>query len=267
MTRNWRCRALLALAVVLTAPSFARAASKDDPWQGFNRPVFTFNDALDRHVLEPVARGWHAVVPDRMERWFENFFRNLATPVVLSGSLLQAKPRESAQSIARFAINTTVGIAGFGDPASDLFHVPIPNEDVGQALGYWGVPPGPYLQLPFLGPSNVRDAFGRTGDALVVAWPWFVPWWASTTSGAVDAVSTRAHWLDPVQHLRETSVDYYAAQRDAYLQRRASLVADRVGEAAKTAEPVHLPSEEDLYFPDDDAAPASTPPAAKETTR
>lgn len=239
----------LTLAVLFATASFAPGARAEeasaDPWGSMNRGIFRFNDALDRYALEPVAKGYHFVTPDLVERWLTNFFTNLWFPVVFTNCVLQAKPHEATQTLARFMLNTTVGIGGFGDPATKL-HVPAPNEDFGQTLGYWGVRPGPYLVLPFFGPSDIRDTFGRAADSATRVWPFFVPWYASTGPSVVEIVNNRARYLEEIADLRASSVDYYASVRDAYLQRRSALVEDRVG---ATEEKRHAPDEEDLYFP------------------
>lgn len=240
--------ALALTTVFATAPSAWAKSSDPDPWIGMNRGIFAFNDALDRYTLEPVARGYHAVTPDIVEGWITNFLTNLWFPVVFSNCVLQGKPQEAAQSMARFLVNSTVGIAGFGDPATRL-NVPAPNEDFGQTLGYWGVRPGPYVVLPLLGPSSIRDTAGRTVDSAARVWPWFVPWWASSGVGVVEVVSTRAKYLEEVSDLRESSLDFYVSVRNAYLQRREALVEDRVG---ATGSGDAGGSQDDLYYPSEE---------------
>jgi phospholipid-binding lipoprotein MlaA len=244
-----RRRPLAALvAVCVLAASLAAAAPANaqdrDPWAGLNRPIFRFNDGLDRYILEPVAKGYDFVTPDLVQRGITNFLSNLWFPVVFTNCLLQAKPDQAAQSFGRFFMNTTIGFGGIIDVAS-YKDVPRPNEDFGQTLGYWGVGTGPYLVLPLMGPSNVRDTGGRFVDSATRVWPYFVPWWVSSGTGALEVVSTRARYLEEVKDLRESSVDYYAAVRDAYLQRREALVEDRVGSDEKKT-----PADDSLYYPD-----------------
>lgn len=244
---HWRRRATAALAAGLllaATPALAEDANPD-PWNSLNRGVFRFNDALDRYALEPVAKGYDFVVPDLVQGWIGNFTSNLWFPVVFVNCILQGKPAEATQSLGRFMVNTTLGIGGFGDPATYL-EVPRPNEDFGQTLGFWGVRPGPYVVIPLLGPSNVRDTFGRVADSAARIYPYFVPWWATSAEGALEVVNTRARYLEEIDDLRTSSVDYYAAVRNAYLQRRQALVEDRVG---ATEEKQHSASEDDLYFP------------------
>jgi phospholipid-binding lipoprotein MlaA len=250
--RSSRLRAAVAacaVAVILPQAAFAQVA---DPWMSVNRPIFAFNDALDRYALEPVAKGYKFALPDFARTGVTNFFANIWFPVVFTNCVLQGKPLEATHSFTRFFINTTIGVGGLFDVAT---HVDVlsPNEDFGQTLGYWGVHTGPYLVLPLFGPSNVRDTVGRVADSATRVWPYFVPWWVSSGSGVVEIVNTRARYLEEVNDLRESSVDYYAAVRDAYMQRREALVEDRVG---NNEEKKHLPSEDDLYFPDEAENPA-----------
>lgn len=247
LRRGRLARAVAAATLALATFATPASATEGDPLMGLNRHIFAFNDALDRWFLAPVARGYDYVMPERAEQWVTNFTNNLWFPVTFANCVLQAKPKEATQSLARFIVNTTAGIGGFGDPATRL-DIPAPNEDFGQTLGYWGVGPGPYLVIPFLGPSNVRDTAGRVADSATVVWPYFVPWYASSTVGVVDVVSTRERFLDQVDDLRRTSLDFYAATRDAYLQRREALVSDSIGLSATEKE--HRPSEQDLYFPE-----------------
>lgn len=246
-------RFTLALAAMTILAGMAPvAASADehnpDPWMPLNRGIFRFNDALDRWALEPVAKGYHAVVPDPVETGISNFFRNLWFPVTFANCLLQAKPHEATESMARFIVNSTIGLGGFLDTATRL-DIPAPYEDFGQTLGYWGVPPGPFVMLPLFGPSNVRDTFGRAADSATRVWPWFTPWWASSSAGVLETVSLRARFLGEISSLRETSVDYYAGVRNAYLQRRQALVEDRMRDATATPS---TSASEDLYYPTDE---------------
>ena len=250
---TWRRGALALLAgAMLTAGSprvaVADAAStSNDPLGAINRPIFRFNDALDRAILEPVAKGYDYVTPQLVQDGLTNFFTNLWFPVTFANCVLQAKPQQATQSAARFIINTTVGLGGFGDPATKL-KVPAPQEDFGQTLGYWGVGAGPYLVLPFLGPSNIRDTVGRVADNAARVYPWFIPWYASSSTSSLEVINTRARYIDDIDDLRSASLDYYVSVRDAYMQRREALIEDRVGQSG---EKKHLESEDDLYFPSD----------------
>src|SRR5512140_45443 len=149
-------------------------ANNHDPLEGMNRAVFWFNDQVDDYVIEPAAKGWDKIAPDRVKKSLSNFFQNLRFPIIAGNNLLQGKPIQSASDVGRFVVNTTVGVLGFFDPASDWGLAPH-NEDFGQTLGYWGVPPGPYLVLPFVGPSNPRDAVGLAADSFSIVYAYFIP--------------------------------------------------------------------------------------------
>ena len=194
-----------------------------DPWQPFNRKVFAFNDFLDRWFLKPVARGYRAIMPRFLDDGVTNFFSNLGEPINLVNSLFQLKPDAAMTATGRFLFNTTFGLGGFFDVAGRM-GLPAHDEDFGQTLGYWGVGTGPYLVLPFLGPSDVRDASGMTVDYFSPENLWsyiHAPDWYYLRG--LDAVDTRAD-LIPAEGLIEG--DRYTFLRNAYLQRRQFLVKD-----------------------------------------
>ena len=245
---RWQ-RGLAAVAVALALGATAlpaRAEPADDgdpadhdPIQGFNRKIFWFNDGADVYVLEPVAKGWHYVMPDRVETSVSSFFSNLRFPVNFMNNLLQGKVGPAVIDVGRFAVNTTIGIGGLFDPATS-WGLARHNEDFGQTLGYWGVPPGPYLVLPLLGASNPRDTAGLPVDYAFSVTPFFLSsfWW--TGAGVVNIVNARAQIIDEVQQAKAASVDYYVFVRNAYYQRRIALVNDRQEEGG------HAPTN-DLY--------------------
>ncbi len=234
---------LTALVLTLAAPGAGRADDEPDadydPWQRMNRGIFWFNDQCDVYVLEPVAEGWDMVMPERAETSISNFFANLRFPVVMVNDLLQGKPGAAAIDVGRFMVNTSFGIAGLFDPAT-IWGLEKHNEDFGQTLGVWGVPPGPYLVLPLFGPSNPRDTAGMPVDYVLSITPLVLNsfWW--TGAGVVNVVNTRAQYLDEVRNAKEASLDYYVFARNAYYQRRKALVNDQREESG------HGPSD-DLY--------------------
>ena len=138
-----------------------------DPWEGMNQRIYNFNYHFDQKVFLPVVRGWRAVVPQFIRTGLNNFLNNLRDIVTIANSALQLAPEKTFQSTGRVIVNSTVGLLGVIDVASKL-DFPRPKEDFGQTLGHWGVGKGPYLVLPFLGPSNVRDAIGYLPDLLLV---------------------------------------------------------------------------------------------------
>jgi phospholipid-binding lipoprotein MlaA len=216
-----------------------QGAAGTDPWEGMNRGIFTFNETLDRWILEPVATGWDFVMPDPVERAIVRFFANARFPVVFVNDLLQAKPLAAAQDLGRFALNTTAGIGGLFDPASQVAWLPAHDEDFGQTLGFWGVPPGPYLVLPVLGPSNPRDTGGLVVDSVTLVYPYFLPFYVNAASTAVNLVNRRSRLLETIREERAAAFDFYAAARNAYVQHRENVIADRAPEPEE--------SDDDLY--------------------
>ena len=234
--------AMLAMAL-LGSPRACRAADDDssDPWEPFNRAMFTFNDAIDRWALEPVAKGYDFVMPDPLQHCISNFFHNLKVPIEGVNNLLQGKPLDSASDLGRFAVNTTVGLAGFLDPATYIGLVRH-DEDFGLTLGHWGVPRGPYLVIPLLGPSTVRDAGGLAVDSAITPTWYFLDWFVTLGSRVVETVNTRSLVLEDVQNARAAAVDFYSFIRNAYLQHRE---AQLQGHGERTRE-----ESDSLYYPD-----------------
>ncbi len=231
MRLNFRYEWLLLLGALCCTMgcAAARPGSPDngnDPLEGMNRGIFWFNDQVDNYVLEPAAKGWDKITPDRVQKSLSNFFHNLGFPIVAVNGLLQGKFVQSASDVGRFAVNTTVGFLGFFDPASGWGLVQH-NEDFGQTLGYWGVPPGPYLVLPFFGPCDPRDTVGLAVDSFSVIYAYFIPYYYTFGARAVDIINSRALVLREVRQIKDASFDYYVAVRDAYTRRRAALIADQ----------------------------------------
>jgi phospholipid-binding lipoprotein MlaA len=238
--------ALLATALLATLwAGPVRAEDDHDPWEGFNRAIFTFNDGVDRWVLEPVAKGYDVVVPDPLERCISNFFQNLRVPINSVNGFLQGKPVNGLSDVGRFTVNTTIGLAGFLDPAS-YFGLERHDEDFGQTLGVWGVPQGPYLMLPLLGPSTIRDTGGLVADSAMTPTWYFLDTAVTIGSRVFETVNARSLVLEDVKHAREASFDFYGFVRNGYLQRRASLVRDEKDSTRDT--------DDRLYFPDEEPA-------------
>lgn len=193
-----------------------------DPWETVNRKIFSFNDRMDRWLLRPIAEGYRAVTPDFVETGVSNFFRNLTEIRNMVNAGLQGKWGEAGQSIGRFIVNATFGMLGVLDVASDLSLEPV-DEDFGQTFGVWGVGTGPYVVLPFWGPSNVRDGFSIWPDRLLDPSKQIDDVRASNSLLALEVIDLRASLLD-IDSI--VSGDRYAFIRDAYLQRRNFLVKD-----------------------------------------
>jgi len=198
----------------------------DDPLERYNRAMFNFNDGVDKAVIKPVASGYKAVMPGFARTGVTNFFSNLGDIWIGINNILQGKIGAGASDFGRFAINTTAGILGLFDVASNA-GLEKHNEDFGQTLGRWGVGSGAYVVLPILGPSSVRDGFSR----LAVDWHGDPLWYVSNVPTrnellGVRLVNERANLLDIGQMAEEAALDHYAYVRDAYRQRRRSLVYD-----------------------------------------
>ncbi|MCY4420012.1 MAG: VacJ family lipoprotein [Gammaproteobacteria bacterium] len=220
------CWQLLIILGGLTLCACAWAGDPDDPWEGMNRKVYSFNDAVDRIVLTPVTRAYQAVVPDAVETGVDNFFSNLGDVGVALNNLLQLKPGEAGSDTGRVLVNTTLGFFGWMDVASQL-GMTKHNEDFGQTLGYWGIGTGPYLVLPFLGPSNLRDGPGMLAD--ITLWTNSFPDLNASEESALislNVVSERGQYLALEERTEELGRDQYVFIRDAYLDNREFLVRD-----------------------------------------
>ena len=206
----------------------AAAAGEDfdeDPWEGFNEKMFWFNrEVLDRYVLKPVATAWDFILPDPVQRGVHNFFDNLAVVRRVVNNGLQAKPMGAATELARFTINSTIGLVGFFDVAKDAFGIEQRDEDTGQTFGVWGAGPGPYLVLPLLPPLTVRDGIGYAFDAAMTPYTYFMPWWGTVVGTGTSVVNERSLNLDRFERVAESTVDLYGAVRNGYLQRRAAAI-------------------------------------------
>jgi phospholipid-binding lipoprotein MlaA len=205
----------------------AAQEENQDPWEGFNRKVFAFNDSVDGAVLKPLAKGYRAITPDPVEQSVGNVFSNLAEVKNVLNSVLQGKPKEALHDSGRFLVNSTLGILGLFDVAETFGLEQSDGEDFGQTLAVWGVSEGPYLVLPFFGPSSVRGLAGMPVDSLtdLVNQIDDVP--TRNSLMALELLDLRASLLD-VEGL--ASGDKYLFFREAYLQRREFLVNDGVVE-------------------------------------
>lgn len=204
----------------------ASSGNPRDPFEPVNRVVYSINDGLDRAIAKPVAEGYRAVVPELARSGVTNFFSNLEDVWIMLNNLLQGKVESALDDMARVLVNSTVGLFGVVDVASDL-GISKHNEDFGQTLGRWGVGSGPYVVLPFLGSSTLRDALGRglvdmQGD--IVRQLDRVP--TRNSLLVTRLINTRANLLDASRIVEEAALDKYSFTRDAYLQRRENLVYD-----------------------------------------
>jgi phospholipid-binding lipoprotein MlaA len=216
----------LALAGLLTGCATLPSGERDprDRFERTNRAIYRFNDALDRGVAKPVAKAYVKVTPPPVRTGFSNFFRNLTYPTVMVNDLLQLKLKGLATDTARLVVNTTLGIGGLFDPASQL-GLAAGNEDFGQTLGHWGVPAGPYIMLPLFGPSTARDTVGFVADQFTDPKTYVKDDYAYWSLTAMSLVDTRAELL-ATENVLDNANDRYAFIRNAYLQRREFLVKD-----------------------------------------
>jgi phospholipid-binding lipoprotein MlaA len=210
---------LLLSGCATTSPN----ANPKDPFEGFNRSMYTFNDALDRTIVKPVAKGYKAVMPDRGQKMVHNFFSNIDDIFVTANDLLQFKFKQAAHDFTRVWVNTIFGIFGLFDVAHSLEKH---NEDFGQTLGSWGVGSGPYLVLPFIGPSTVRDSGGLAVDSYYGLIENIEDIPLRNSLYATEKLDQRVQLLDVETVIEGTTVDKYSFIRDAYMMRRQSLVYD-----------------------------------------
>lgn len=206
------------------APASGRTRNGEvnDPWEPFNRRVHNFNLHVDEYIARPLARGYRAVTPQPVRTGIGNFFTNLYEPITAVNLVLQGRPRQAVNSLARFTLNLTLGLGGFLDPASDA-KLRQHNEDFGQTMAVWGWDESRYLVLPFLGPSTVRDGFGRLGDRPLNPLNEVSPARDRFLIQGVGLVDLRATLMD-LGELEAGSGDSYTLFRDTFLQRRRFLI-------------------------------------------
>jgi len=216
--------ATMALASGLGA-GVATAEEPNDPWERMNRGVFRFNEGADKYVVGPIAKGWDFILPDEVELALDRLFDNARFPIRFVNDLLQEKLVYAVEDTARFVINTSIGLGGLFDPATEL-GLRGHNEDFGQTLGHWGVPPGPYLVLPILGPSSPRNVVGRIADSATAVYPYFVPFWVPTIVTSTSLLNYRSLIDEELTADRESALDFYVFQRNAFTQYRQNQVLD-----------------------------------------
>ena len=214
---------ICALAGALTG--CATSGNPKDPIEGFNRAVFAFNDALDAVAIKPVAKGYSAVVPDPVQRGVSNFFGNIADVFVGVNNVLQGKVTEGAGDFGRVLVNSTIGILGVMDVASDM-GIEKHDEDFGQTFGRWGVGNGPYVVLPIFGPRTLRDTAGFVLDVKADPVSDINDVATKNSLQVVRLVDARAGGLSADKVIEAAALDRYSYVRDAYLQRRRSLIYD-----------------------------------------
>ncbi len=217
-------RLLIAVSCLLASPSFAGDYGNDprDPWEGLNRHIFTFNEGADRYVAKPLAKAYKKVTPSFIDQGIGNVFNNIGEIKNLVNDVLQGEGADALVDGSRFLINGTVGVLGFFDVATHL-GLTRESEDFGQTLAVWGVDAGPYLMLPLLGPSTVRDGGGRVIDTYTSPMVDVNPLSAELGLIALDLLQVRAKLLGSEELVNG---DKYTFIKDAYLQRRQFLIND-----------------------------------------
>ena len=242
--------------------------AEGDPLEGFNRRMFAAHEAFDKAVFRPVALAYQDVVPKPVRSGLRNFLRNLTEPIVFLNYVLQLKPGKALETAARFVFNSTLGLGGVLDVAKlPGFHLPHRSNGFGDTLGYYGVKPGPYLFLPFIGPTDLRDLIGGQADGLVLPLAVGDPFDRAeyqVPKGVIGGLDTRAEADSELNTLFSTAVDPYATLRSVYLQDRAGEIARLKGKhAAEPTSPLDTTLSDPLSDPLAD--PAAAPPAPEST--
>lgn len=241
------------------APFRATAVDPDrgDPLEGFNRTMFGIHQTLDKSIYRPLAMGYQHVVPKPVRSGLRNFFSNLTEPVVFLNYLLQFKFGKAAETLVRFTVNSTLGVGGFFDIAKTKdFNLPHRNNSFGDTLAYYGVGPGPYLFLPLVGPTTLRDVLGGPLDGAIlpvaIGKP-FTDWRYQFSSGVITGLDLRAESDPELRALFGGAVDPYATLRSVWLQNRAAEVSDLRHHRPKAQSPSEL--DDPLRDPGTPAAP------------
>jgi phospholipid-binding lipoprotein MlaA len=255
---------MVVLALLSVGCASVSTPNPKDPFESYNRTMFKVNMAVDAAVTQPIARGYTAVVPNPLRECMGNMFDNLKVPFSALNNVLQGKFQAACEDVARFAVNTTAGVAGCFDVATKI-GLPNHKEDLGQTLGAWGVPSGPYLVLPLLGPSNIRDGLATIGqmsvktpiDRNVISQDvHHVP--TRNTLLGVNLIQTRAELLPATDALKKMNVDEYAFVRDASISRRQNQVYDGnpPDEESSETDVDGLYSDSDSITPEANAVPS-----------
>lgn len=216
---------VVALSTALAGCAADPERDPRDPFEVYNRDMHRFNEAIDRSLMKPLARGYRSITPDAVDRSVTNFFNNLEDVRSALNNLLQFKIGRAFSDVGRVAVNSTIGLLGLLDVASNM-DLPRYDEDFGQTLGVWGLGSGPYVVLPFFGPSSARDGVGVVVDWFTDPVVLIEDEWVRVGLRGLDIVDTRADLLDASRVLEQAALDPYAFIRDAYMQRREGLVYD-----------------------------------------
>jgi phospholipid-binding lipoprotein MlaA len=251
---------IVAALAVLAGCATVKTPTKGDPFESYNRTMFNINDKIDQIALKPVAKGYVWAVPQPVRDSVTNFFGNIGDIYTAANNIVQLNIADGVSDIMRVAMNSVFGVGGLFDVAS-IAGLPKHTQDFGLTLGHYGVPAGPYIVLPLLGPSTARDTVGTVADYFGNLTSYVDPTWFRTTLFGVNLVNTRANLLGASDVLSDAALDKYSFVRNAYLQRRAYLLgkggaATDSGDSSGSS--AGLPQYDDL----DGGAAAGAPPAA-----
>jgi phospholipid-binding lipoprotein MlaA len=225
----------LVLSGCATSPNNAQSEVVEtedfnDPFEDANRAIFDFNQKVDRNVLVPVAKAYRTVLPDPVRDSLRDFLRNLREPLIFANDALQGEFERAGQTFARFTLNSTLGVGGLIDVAGRWGELPYHEDDFGLTLGVWGLPEGPYVVVPVVGPATPRDLGGQVAEGfgdpftrLVTGNPYTL-YWIPFVRGGVSGIDQRSRYIETLADIERTSLDYYATIRSLYRQRRAALV-------------------------------------------
>jgi phospholipid-binding lipoprotein MlaA len=228
----------LAAALLVAAPATGRAATPDDPLEGFNRGLYAIHRGLDHWIFRPAAMAYQTVLPQPVRKGLRNFINNLKEPGIAFNDLIQAHPMRAGKTTARFVINSTAGIGGMMDIAYDA-GLPYHENGFGTTAGRWGITPGPYLFIPFIGPTNFRDLLGQLGDIATdpLGWKPFENGQVIYARAIIDGLDQRATADPQLQAIDNMSTDPYASLRSLYEQNRAGQIQDAIAGTAGAATP------------------------------
>jgi phospholipid-binding lipoprotein MlaA len=245
--------------MLLVAPTTGHAATPDDPLEGFNRGLYAIHRGLDHWIFRPAAKAYVTVIPQPLRKGFRNLINNLKEPGIAFNDLIQAHPVRAGKTTARFVINSTAGIGGLMDIAYDA-GLPFHDNSFGTTAGRWGITPGPYLFIPFVGPTNFRDILGDVADLATdpLGWQPFRNGQVIYARTIIDGLDKRAAADAELQAIDDMSTDPYASLRSLYEQNRAGEIQEAITGVPGTA----APPLEDLEDPGAPAAPAAPTPSA-----
>ena len=239
--------------MLLVAPAAGYAATPDDPLEGLNRGLYAIHRGLDHWIFRPAAMAYATVLPQPLRKGFRNLINNLKEPGIAFNDLIQAHPTRAGKTTARFLINSTAGIGGLMDIAHNA-GLPYHENGFGTTAGRWGIQPGPYLFIPFIGPTNFRDLLGQAADIATdpLGWQPFRDGQVIYARAIIDGLDQRAEADSQLQAIDNTSTDNYASLRSLYEQNRAVQIGDAIAGAAGSVQPTL----------DDLQDPGATPTAA-----